>query len=635
MLLRPIFDKLRQFYSKHTKIPLLPIEPVNYDASVPIAQEVVVLDPFKSGVDYHVIEEYLDYISSGYNGGNKKQKGDIFEALSKYYLTNHPDWKDRFRSVWLWNERPDRYRWGGIDKGVDLLAETPEGWLWAIQCKCFRQDNSVTHGDISSFLSESARSEVDTRLLITTTDKIGKNAAETLENQQIPVQVLKRSDFAVPFDAKRPFRWPKTIRVRGKEIVLVRQKSPKPTLSQQTALSQNTTVARAGVSSWSSESSSRTVRAVHESVRYFFLAIILLFGAISWLYWAVNDTNYSSPVDTPISTSPKNTRQYQTSAQVDMRTNSPEAFQFFAKVESVKAVAGEVSFSNLYPLIAIRHSSSDVALGHFVTGEILAHERFDVDLFTVQWSAQDKLMAVPQSSVTETVLSCDNADFVLAPLGDTDASLIRLFPTVESLGVMHLDTSEIQVLAVNDTGSKFSYCLQDSSIWVAVKSGSNTYTTHQLCVETIGTIADISFIDADQIIIGSEDGGLAIYSMHQELAVQTFESAEAGLSAMTVSPDGTLLVAGFNSGLVSVFSILELANNRQLKGFEQCKIVDVIFRDDSHAFATISDNGDVRVFGTDLAQASTFPEKQVANVNLSREEILEQILNRLDDLSID
>jgi hypothetical protein len=165
------------------------------------------------GVEFTVIEQFLDHISSGYQGGNAKYKGDVFEALSKYYLENHPDWKNRFRAVWLWSERPSRYQWGGIDKGVDIIAESHEGFLWAIQCKGYKLSNAVNHGDIASFLAESSRPEVHTRLLMTTTDKIGKHAEETIRNQQIPVQVLKRTDFK-----RHSFRWPARLKVKGKTV---------------------------------------------------------------------------------------------------------------------------------------------------------------------------------------------------------------------------------------------------------------------------------------------------------------------------------------------------------------------------------------------------------------------------------
>jgi hypothetical protein len=165
------------------------------------------------GVEFTVIEQFLDYISSGYQGGNTKYKGDVFEALSKYYLENHPDWKNRFRAVWLWSERPSRYQWGGIDKGVDIIAESHEGFLWAIQCKGYKLSNAVNHGDIASFLAESSRPEVHMRLLMTTTDKIGKHAEETIRNQQIPVQILKRTDFQ-----RRSFRWPARLNVKGKTV---------------------------------------------------------------------------------------------------------------------------------------------------------------------------------------------------------------------------------------------------------------------------------------------------------------------------------------------------------------------------------------------------------------------------------
>ena len=79
----------------------------------------------KEGEPYSVIEDYL----CGLDG--RKKKGDAFEALAKFYLENHPDWAGKFRKVTAFTEWSGR--WGEIDKGVDIIAETIDGSFWAIQ----------------------------------------------------------------------------------------------------------------------------------------------------------------------------------------------------------------------------------------------------------------------------------------------------------------------------------------------------------------------------------------------------------------------------------------------------------------------------------------------------------------------
>ena len=75
--------------------------------------------------------------------------------------------------MWLWDEWPGRW---GADAGIDLVAEGHDGRLWAIQAKAYDPAYSVTKGDVDTFLSESARSVFGFRLLIATTDRIGKTA---------------------------------------------------------------------------------------------------------------------------------------------------------------------------------------------------------------------------------------------------------------------------------------------------------------------------------------------------------------------------------------------------------------------------------------------------------------------------
>ncbi len=49
-------------------------------------------------------------------------------------LRNAPEYRGRFRQVWLWAEWPDAW---GPDAGIDLVAEENDGDLWAIQAKAY------------------------------------------------------------------------------------------------------------------------------------------------------------------------------------------------------------------------------------------------------------------------------------------------------------------------------------------------------------------------------------------------------------------------------------------------------------------------------------------------------------------
>ncbi len=97
--------------------------------------------------------------------------GTDFELLCRFFLLNAPQHKGVFKSVWLWKDWPGRW---GADKGIDLVAETMAGQLWAIQAKAVHQERSIPKSELDSFLSESNRPQFDFRLIMATTDDIGR-----------------------------------------------------------------------------------------------------------------------------------------------------------------------------------------------------------------------------------------------------------------------------------------------------------------------------------------------------------------------------------------------------------------------------------------------------------------------------
>jgi superfamily II DNA or RNA helicase len=139
--------------------------------------------------------------------------GRDFEWLCKWYLENAPLYRGHFRKVWRWDEWPDRW---GRDCGIDLVAETTDGELWAVQCKAVSPEHTVTKAEIDSFLSESNRKQIAYRLLIATTDNIGANALRTIENQARHASVVLRGDLVtaeldwpskIGGTAPKPPRW--------------------------------------------------------------------------------------------------------------------------------------------------------------------------------------------------------------------------------------------------------------------------------------------------------------------------------------------------------------------------------------------------------------------------------------------
>jgi superfamily II DNA or RNA helicase len=110
-------------------------------------------------------------------------RGRQFERVCRWYLLNDPAYSLMLREVWLWDDWPGRT---GRDAGIDLVAETTQGELWAIQAKCYAEKYPVKKADIDSFLSDSSRPDFAYRLIIATTDYVGPTALRTLAQQEKP-----------------------------------------------------------------------------------------------------------------------------------------------------------------------------------------------------------------------------------------------------------------------------------------------------------------------------------------------------------------------------------------------------------------------------------------------------------------
>lgn len=137
------------------------------------------------------------------NSYSERDKGDRFERLMQGYLQTDPQYAHQFKKVWLWNEFPGRKFLGGGDTGIDLVALTNGDEYWAIQCKFYQEDATIDKPSVDSFLSTSSRefegenSEIQKfshRIWISTTNNWGKNAYETIKNQNPAVTRINLND---------------------------------------------------------------------------------------------------------------------------------------------------------------------------------------------------------------------------------------------------------------------------------------------------------------------------------------------------------------------------------------------------------------------------------------------------------
>ena len=140
---------------------------------------------------------------------DENKKGQIFEKLYCQFLTHAPAYRDEIKQTGC-GTTGVRGRWGP-DAGIDVIAETNRGELWAIWAQAFRSDRSISKRESHSFLSEANRSEIAFRLLISTTDHVSRCGRQVLHSQQKLVGVVLRGDLT-----KAELHWPdKRPRKRG------------------------------------------------------------------------------------------------------------------------------------------------------------------------------------------------------------------------------------------------------------------------------------------------------------------------------------------------------------------------------------------------------------------------------------
>ena len=146
---------------------------------------------------------------------SERNKGERFERLMKSYLQNTPEYKGRFKEIWMWGEFPYRKDFSGKDTGIDLVALTVDGDYWAIQCKCYAENSRINKDGVDSFLATSSKrfyNEANQptgfayRLWISTTNNWNSEAERTIQNQNPPVLRISLSDLQ-----NAPIDWDKLL----------------------------------------------------------------------------------------------------------------------------------------------------------------------------------------------------------------------------------------------------------------------------------------------------------------------------------------------------------------------------------------------------------------------------------------
>ena len=133
---------------------------------------------------------------------DSNKRGEYFEKVFvPWFLKTDPEWSTQVKEVWLWDDYP--HRWGK-DCGIDLVYADRQGNHWAVQSKCVSPEREISKAEIDSFLSESSDPRIHGRLLIASTDGIGKNAQQVIDRQEKQVvcfllEHFRHSEVDFPF----------------------------------------------------------------------------------------------------------------------------------------------------------------------------------------------------------------------------------------------------------------------------------------------------------------------------------------------------------------------------------------------------------------------------------------------------
>lgn len=135
-----------------------------------------------------ILQQYRS--TAAYN----RDLGDHFERLMRAYLKLDPKFVALYEDVWLWNEWPEREALGYKlpDTGIDLVAKlrNDDGYC-AIQCKFY--EAAIPMGDLGNFFTLSGKGGFTHRLLVATAP-LSRHAADAIENQTIPVELITLDD---------------------------------------------------------------------------------------------------------------------------------------------------------------------------------------------------------------------------------------------------------------------------------------------------------------------------------------------------------------------------------------------------------------------------------------------------------
>ena len=154
----------------------------------------------------------------------QRDRGTYFEYLARAYFQNEPTYQNEFKNVWMLADVPEEFGISKVDLGVDLVAEKFTGELVAIQAKFY--NHSIQKSNIDSFLGELGKDYYESGIIVTSTDKWGKNAEKALADRSDVIRIglsdLRNSQIDW---SKFSFESPEVVAVKAKKKLRYYQES--------------------------------------------------------------------------------------------------------------------------------------------------------------------------------------------------------------------------------------------------------------------------------------------------------------------------------------------------------------------------------------------------------------------------
>ena len=150
----------------------------------------------EKGTDLPDYESAIHYISvkseelATSEGAQRKKSGEMWERMVVEFLRTDPVYRNRFAKVWLWEEYSDQ-----PDIGIDIVAETFDGKLIAIQCKFSKDpERSLQKGAIDSFIATTDTKEWSGRYVFWSGFKVSPHIdRQIMEDRQVPLTMITGS----------------------------------------------------------------------------------------------------------------------------------------------------------------------------------------------------------------------------------------------------------------------------------------------------------------------------------------------------------------------------------------------------------------------------------------------------------